>query len=218
MSKTTKATARGRRPAPGAKTARGLATQAALVRGAREVFERDGFIDARIVDITKASGTALGSFYTYFQSKEQIFNAVVDALGEEGLNLPSLGYLADPGIDIRATIADHHRAYLEAYQRNARLMSVIEQVTNVSDSFRRRRTRRAQPTVRASRDALAKLQADGRADPTLDPVASVRALSSMVSRSAYITFVLEEEGPEAIGGLAETLTLLWVSALKIPAQ
>jgi AcrR family transcriptional regulator len=200
-----------------AKTARGQATQAALVRGARTVFERDGFIDARIADITAAAGTALGSFYTYFESKEEIFNAVVDALGEEGLNLPSLDYLADDGIDLVDSIAAHHRAYLEAYHRNARLMSVIEQVTGVSDSFRRRRTRRAQPVVEASRAAIVSLQAAGRADPRLDPVSAVRGLSSMVSRSAYITFVLEEEGAEAVDGLVDTLTLLWVNALRAPA-
>ncbi len=203
---------------PTAKTARGQATQAALVRGARAVFERDGFIDARIADITAAAGTALGSFYTYFESKEEIFNAVVDALGEEGLIVPSLAYLADDGIDLVQSIAAHHRAYLEAYHRNARLMSVIEQVTGVSDTFRRRRTRRAQPVVEASRKAIVALQKAGRADPNLDPVSAVRGLSSMVSRSAYITFVLEEEGVEAIDGLVDTLTLLWVNALKVPAQ
>jgi AcrR family transcriptional regulator len=201
-----------------AKTARGQATQAALVRGARTVFERDGYIDARISDITVAAGTALGSFYTYFDSKEEIFNAVVDALGEEGLSLvPTLDYVAHDG-DVRASIAAHHRSYLEAYQRNAHLMSVIEQVTNVSDSFRRRRTARAQPAVKASCEAILRLQANGRADPKIDPVAAVRALSSMVSRSAYITFVLEEEGPEVIDNLVETLTFLWVNALKLDAQ
>lgn len=200
-----------------AKTARGQATQAALVRGARTVFERDGFIDARIADITAAAGTALGSFYTYFESKEEIFYAVVDALGEEGLSLvPSLDYIADGG-DVVASISKRHRAYLEAYHRNARLMSVIEQVTNVSDSFRRRRTARAQPLVNASADAVLRLQANNRADPKIAPLPAVRALSSMVSRSAYITFVLEEEGADAIDDLVETLTFLWVNALKIPA-
>ena len=37
----------------------------------------------------------------------------------------------------------------------------------------------------------------------------------MLSRSAYVTFVLEEESPEAIDGLAETLTRLWVNALRL---
>jgi hypothetical protein len=30
-----------------------------------------------------------------------------------------------------------------------------------------------------------------------------------------VTFVLEEEGAEAIEGLAQTLTRLWVNALKV---
>jgi hypothetical protein len=38
----------------------------------------------------------------------------------------------------------------------------------------------------------------------------------MLSRSAYVTFVLEEEGAESIVGLADTLTRLWVNALRIP--
>jgi hypothetical protein len=37
----------------------------------------------------------------------------------------------------------------------------------------------------------------------------------MVSRTAYITFVLEEEGANAIERLAQTLTRLWVNALKL---
>jgi hypothetical protein len=37
----------------------------------------------------------------------------------------------------------------------------------------------------------------------------------MLSRSAYVTLVLEEEGAESIEGLAETLTRLWVNALRI---
>ena len=201
-----------------AKTARGQATQAALVRGARKVFEREGFLDARIVDITKAAGTALGSFYTYFESKEEIFDAVWDELGEEGLNVVSLAFLAEPDGHKRKSIAAHHRAYLEGYLRNAKLLSVVEEVTNINDRFRRRRTRRAQPVLKASREAIAELQQRGIVDRTLDPLATVRALSSMVSRTAYITFVLEEEKSGAIEGLVDTLTLLWVNALKIKRQ
>jgi len=93
------------------------------------------------------------------------------------------------------------------------MMRVVEEVTNVSDSFRRERTARAQTWIEASRDAVATLQREGRADPLL----AARALSLMLSRSAYVTFVLEEEGAESIEGLAQTLTRLWVNALKVPS-
>ena len=206
-------------PAPGAKTARGLATQAALLHAAQEVFERDGFLDARIADIAATARTATGSFYTYFNGKEEIFLAVVDALDEVGLHPPSLDYLAEEHADVADLTADvtaRHRAYLEVYHRNAKMMRVVEEVTNVSESFRRQRTARAQTWIEASRDAIGKLQRDGRADPSLDPLTAARALSLMLSRSAYVTFVLEEEGAESIDGLAETLTRLWVNALRVP--
>jgi len=57
---------------------RGLRTKEALVRAAAEVFVHDGFFDARIVDITARAGVAVGTFYTYLDSKEAIFRAVVD--------------------------------------------------------------------------------------------------------------------------------------------
>jgi AcrR family transcriptional regulator len=189
------------------------------VRAAQEVFERDGFLDARIADITAAARTATGSFYTYFNGKEEIFLAVVEALDEVGLHPPSLEYVAKQHADVADLVADitaHHRAYLEAYHRNAKMMRVVEEVTNISDSFRRERTARAQTWIEASRDAVAELQRQGRADPGLDPLLAARALSLMLSRSAYVTFVLEEEGPDSIDGLAHTLTRLWVNALKVP--
>jgi AcrR family transcriptional regulator len=67
-------------------SARGARTREALVRAAREVFERDGFLDARIADIASAAGVATGSFYTYFNSKEDAFAAVIDELSDEMLH------------------------------------------------------------------------------------------------------------------------------------
>lgn len=202
-------------PPLGAKTARGQATQEALVRAARTIFERDGFLDARIVDITAEAETASGSFYTYFNSKEEIFQSVVDQLAEEGLHPPSLEYLEGAERDFEKTIEKHHRAYLEMYQRNAKMMAVIEEVTSISDKFLHARTRRAQPYVERNVATVRQLQRAGFADKKLDPLMAARALSAMVSRSAYITFVLEEEDKKAIGGLAKTLTRLWVNALGL---
>ncbi len=60
-------------------TARGLRTRAALVAAARVVFERDGYLDARLSDITAEAKCSTGSFYTYFSSKEEILQAVLEA-------------------------------------------------------------------------------------------------------------------------------------------
>ena len=89
---------------------------------------------------------------------------MVEALDEVGLHPPSLEYLAEKHADVADLIADitaHHRAYLETYHRNAKMMRVVEEVTNVSDSFRRERTARAQTWIEASRDAIGSSSASG---------------------------------------------------------
>src|SRR4051812_15024076 len=66
------------------RSTRGRRTRAALVAAARAVFERDGLQDARIRDITETAGVAVGSFYTHFATREDIFAAV---LAETGASL-----------------------------------------------------------------------------------------------------------------------------------
>ena len=128
----------GRAPA----SARGTRTREALIRAAREVFERDGFLDARITDITAQAGVAAGSFYTYFTSKEDVFAAVIDDVNEEMLH-PRLTPVATDREDPVAVIEAANRAYLLAYRRNARLMALMEQVAQIDEDFRRLRLRRA---------------------------------------------------------------------------
>src|ERR1700676_555108 len=57
----------------------------ALVRAAREIFERDGFVSARITDIADRAGVAHGSFYSHFPDKRAALTAVLDEVQEEML-------------------------------------------------------------------------------------------------------------------------------------
>ena len=59
------------------KTARGKRTRENLLRAAEIEFGERGFHEAGISGITYRAGVALGTFYTYFESKEEIFRALV---------------------------------------------------------------------------------------------------------------------------------------------
>jgi len=59
------------------RTARGERTLRKILNGAREEFGDRGFSDSTIVGITQRAGVALGTFYTYFDSKEELFQALV---------------------------------------------------------------------------------------------------------------------------------------------
>ena len=59
------------------KTERGRKTRNKLLEAAEIEFGEKGFHDAAISGITHRAGVALGTFYTYFESKEEIFQALV---------------------------------------------------------------------------------------------------------------------------------------------
>jgi AcrR family transcriptional regulator len=187
-------------------------TREQLIQAARLVFEREGYLDARLADITAEAGTAAGSFYTY-SGKEEIFAAVLDEVKDEMLH-PHVRDLASND-DPVAVIEASNRAYLESFKRNARLMALLEQVATIDERFRELRHRRTQAFGRRNARAIQALQLRGLADPELDPELTAAALSYMVSRTAYASYVLGEDYD--LDQLVETLTRVWVNALRLPA-
>ncbi|WP_051166127.1 TetR/AcrR family transcriptional regulator [Amycolatopsis orientalis] len=195
-------------------TERGARTRATLIAAARAVFERLGYLDARLADITAEAKCSTGTFYLYFKNKEEIFAAVL-AVAEEEMRHPGMGRVADTG-DPYAVLEASNRAYLETYRRNARLMALLDQVANIDPAFQRLRRRRAQAFIDRNARGIAELQKRGLADPELDPELTSRALSMMVSRVAFSTLALDEGGPPDFDHLVGTLTRIWANALRFP--
>lgn len=65
------------------RTARGERTLRKILDAARHEFGEEGFSDSSIVGITQRAGVALGTFYTYFDSKEAVFGAVVRDMSDQ---------------------------------------------------------------------------------------------------------------------------------------
>lgn len=191
-------------------TARGRNTRAKLLAGARRVFERDGYLDAKITDIAAEAEVATGTIYTYFTGKDEILAAVLEVAREEMLN-PDLGP-ATAQEDPVERIYQATRVYLDAYARNADLLRVFEQVSTIDPRFREMRLERARGFFERNARGIARLQRQGLADPSLDPALASMALSSMVSRAAY--FVLALGYPLGdLDRLADELSRLWANAL-----
>ncbi|MEV5409682.1 TetR/AcrR family transcriptional regulator [Thermopolyspora sp. NPDC052614] len=190
-------------------TARGARTRAALVAAARRVFERDGFLGARITDIPAEANCATGTFYKYFSSKEEIFTAVLEAAQDDMLH-PGMPH-AD-GDDPIAVIEASNRAYLVAFLRNAKLMELMQQVALIDPKFRELRRRRGAIFAERNARRIAELQERGLADPTLDPLLTSMALSGMVSRIAMDVLVPQLRELDEV---VEVVTKLWVNGLKL---
>jgi AcrR family transcriptional regulator len=196
------------------RSARGIRTRGALVDAARVVFERDGYLDARMSDIALEAGVAAGSVYTYFDGKEEVFLAVADQVQEEMLHphLRKRTGVTDPG----ALIDLANREYLRSYKKNAKLMALFEQVAQIDEDFRARRVERGNAFAQRNAAMIGSLQSQGLADPALDPLLTAHALSGMVSRMAYSAFVLGVFGePVPFERLVATLNRIWTNSLGL---
>ena len=158
-----------------------------------------------------------GTFYTYFDSKEQAFAAVLNDAQEDMLH-PGPPHSGDEERTVIEQLQAGHRAYVESYKRNAKLMLLLEQVAAIDANFRRLRLDRARAFSRRNCRWIRKLQDEGYVDPSLDPLMSARALSAMVGRMAYFKYAVEEPDWGSDELLVETATKLWVNALGIPTD
>ncbi len=203
-------------------TPRGARTRAALVAAARTVFERSGYLDARLTDITKEANCSTGSFYTYFDNKEQVFAAVLEVAQEDMMH-PGMKRVQDTD-DPYAVLEASNRAYLEAYRRNAKLMGAARTGRAHRPGVRGPAASAGRRVHRAQRaGGIAELQARGGiADKELDPMLASRALSGMVSRLAYNVFVASVNGtdgtPVDFDDVVFTTTRIWANGLRFPER
>lgn len=66
-------------PAPGGRNARRKArTRAALLGAARRLFAETGFEQTTIAEIAEGADTAVGSFYNYFHTKDELLAALLE--------------------------------------------------------------------------------------------------------------------------------------------
>jgi AcrR family transcriptional regulator len=191
-------------------TNRGQRSRAGLVAAARTIFERDGFQNARITDISKVAGMAHGSFYTYFSSKEEIFQEVIKDLLVELMGAGSPR--PDDGDGVVARIERANRLYLEAYQRHARLRTWDEVATFNEELATLLRVGQLQFVTRAER-TMQNLQREGRLDPSIDPHYAATALTSMVGGFARTWFITGEEFE--LDHAVTQLTRLWINAVGL---
>lgn len=191
------------------RTVRGRQSRRLLVEAARVVFERDGFLRARVADICDQAGTSHGSFYTYFTSKEEIFGEVVDSVEIDLLRLEPVTKSAGPVERIRAA----NRHYLETYLENADILAVIQQVAGFDAEVRATRLQRQDEFARVIEKRIREYQDAGLADGRLDAWTAANALGGMVA------FVADQvaTGRTTLSkkDVVEQLTVLWCNALGL---
>ena len=117
------------------KTARGKRTRDKLLQAAEIEFGERGFHEAAISGITHRAGVARGSFYTYFESKEEIFQALVSYMSRRTRSWIAERVAGAP--DRMAAERLGIQAYIEFARQHKGIYRIISEAEFVAnDAFR----------------------------------------------------------------------------------
>ncbi|MCF2525881.1 TetR/AcrR family transcriptional regulator [Yinghuangia soli] len=185
-----------------------------LREAARVVFERDGFRNARLSDISEEAKVASGTLYNYYRSKHDLLHELMKVVSAE-LTAIAADHVSAQQDPVRR-IEEVNRIYIEAFRRNARVLHAVYQVRDederlkaqwdeVADHFQSRVTR-----------AIALWQEAGLVYTDLDPRHTAHALTLMVER---VVMAWTYEGVEYDAEtLIDTLNKIWLRSLGLSAR
>lgn len=134
-------------------SARGLRTRQRLLDAAEEVFAELGWHDASIVKITEAAGVSQGTFYLYFESKQELFEELVRDLNRQVRQAMSAG--AGQGTTRAEQERGGFRGFFRFTAEHPALYRVIRQAEFVSPALLHEHYERiAEGYVRGLREAM----------------------------------------------------------------
>jgi AcrR family transcriptional regulator len=178
----------------GVRKQRAAQTEAELKAAAIRVFDRVGYLNAKITDITAEAGRATGSFYQHFESKEKLLAALLaDLLAEGDEGALAAGHSDD--FSDRAAIRYHIEVYWAVYRRHRAVIEALRQAAIVDPQFDQVQQEMMRPDIVHLSDHMAK------ASPSADPAVLASIFSQLVSTFAA-TWIDKIPDDEAI----ETLT------------
>lgn len=190
-------------------TPRGERTRQRLIDAAATVFARQGFLDTKITDITAEAGSANGSFYNYFDSKEEIFGEVIRRVNEQMRQ--TLDDRLGPEATPRERIEHATRQYVKAYRANSMMVVLLEQVSSITPEFRDVRLETRRKYRARTERAIRRWQEEGIVDRKLPPRYAAEALASMVSNFCYMWLAMDDDYEEDL--VVYTLSRMWANAL-----
>jgi TetR/AcrR family fatty acid metabolism transcriptional regulator len=166
-----------------------------ILNAARTVFAERGFRGTTIADIAEAAGIALGTIYLYFKSKDEVFAALKQRLGEliaEAFLVPP----TEPSLDeaVRARV----RGVFAACEANRDLVRLAVLNTDPKSAANKHVKEGEDGNLRPLADALAVAIERGWIRNE-DPMLMGRLMFGLVSMAVYQAYVLSDgEGAQEL--------------------
>jgi AcrR family transcriptional regulator len=201
-------------PAAAPRSSKAVRTRERLVAAAKEIFEEHGFLEARITDISERAGQSHGSFYYYFDSKEEIFREVAASVDERLFAPMDEVIMAQSRLKPRQRVREAMRRHFESYQQEARIMGLIEHVSRFDPGVNALRLARHKRHTEQVAESIRQLQRRKLADPKLDPTITAAALGALTYRFAEM-WLVHEAVDCTLDQAVDQVSRIFVNAMRL---
>ncbi|MDX1619788.1 MAG: TetR/AcrR family transcriptional regulator [Nitriliruptorales bacterium] len=189
----------------GTRTRRGAETAARLRTAARAVFSAQGYAAARVEDIVAAAGVSHGTFYTYYDNKAAILQALVDEAADAVTVVASEPWEGD---DLVATVEHVLSRFVDVFIGEADVIRTWLEAAVLEPDFGDRLREIRREYIERVADQLEPVTRGTDHDPRV----AASALIAMVEGYATRTF---EAAPEQERSAAiRTLAAIWAGGIR----
>ena len=188
--------------------------RAELLVAGREAFETRGYFETRVADIVGIADVSQGTFYSYFDSKDDILQTLVNTMVHEMMVQTSAPIVSTktPFLTLAGTIEQ----FMFSYRDHAGMIAVLEQAATADHGFRAFRQDIRDRFCRRLHTLLVgnfSVHPDG---VEIDLQVGSYALGGMLDDFAYGVYVLGHVVDETVA--VRTLSVLWCRAAGIPIE
>ncbi|MBA2609462.1 MAG: TetR/AcrR family transcriptional regulator [Actinobacteria bacterium] len=189
-------------------------TRATILKAAADAFGANGYASTTMADVATASGVSLGTVYQYFRDRADLISVLVRGRVAKRMNQAEVGWKTQDGV---AGLERLLTNFVAAYAEVAPLAAVWEEVVHVEPALADLRRRLGRQLTDAVARELGRAAKAGAVRSNLDPDITARALTAMVDRFCFVTYVFDppEAGPPAPSTAARELATLWADAIGL---
>lgn len=190
-----------------------------ILGAAKNLFARRGFFDTQISDIIKEAGIARGTFYQYFESKEDIFKKLMDIFLNDFKEVIFKNVSDDAALSYRQIFTKKIRFAFQHFASDREMCSIVFRKAVGLPAGLDMGIRRLEKLGRdLTRSLLQTAMQNGVLMKNLDLDIAANMVAGAFSRTAYDLFSVEETESYAgsLDHLSENFVNTFIDGLAAP--
>jgi AcrR family transcriptional regulator len=193
--------------------------RAQLLDAATTVFARRGYRHASITEIIEAAGVARGTFYLYFESKEEVFLALIDRWFDDvGRGVEQMGEAIRGPEECITMLRGYLRGWFQFFHERRDLAQVVlREGMTIDDRFEERQAKLFARINEVRGERVRRLQQVGIVRADLD-VEIYNTCVNGIFRELLCGYILRDPDPDLDALADQVYRLIFLGALTSSAR